>query len=295
MAIVLGSAAAPRWWDLDLAQLDAYLARLRSWGATSAELVLHHGPADEQTARVHIVQTDWSEVIRRFHAAGLICHVHAPLTPPFSLRRWHTERHDLQRLYLPILAAADQIAQHQGSTCVVVVHGANLPEAGEAANATVTIQFLDWAASHCERELPGVMLALELRRARAAAPMLDASRTGIVSLVERVASQKIGICWDLGHDWENRLTEQNWQPIPSPAFLSRVIHVHAHDAGPDGAVHYPLVTHRVPIDEHVAALRAYGFAGAITLEIRYRYAAALGDPLAMLQASYERMRQLLGD
>ncbi|MER3487033.1 MAG: hypothetical protein C4345_14710, partial [Chloroflexota bacterium] len=60
MAILLGSAAAPRWWDLDPAQLDAYLARLLSWGATSAELVLHHGPADEQTARVHITQADWS-------------------------------------------------------------------------------------------------------------------------------------------------------------------------------------------------------------------------------------------
>ncbi|GIW04656.1 MAG: hypothetical protein KatS3mg059_1276 [Thermomicrobiales bacterium] len=295
MAILLGSAAAPRWWDLDPARLATYLARLRSWGATSAELVLHHGPADEQTARVHIMQADWSEVIRRFHAAGLVCHVHAPLTPPFSLRRWHTERHALQQVFLPILAAADQIAQRQGSTCVVVVHGANHPAAGEAANGAATIQFLEWAASHCERELPGVLLALELRRARSDAPMLDASRAGIVSLIERVASPKAGICWDFGHDWENRRTEPNWQPVPSPAFLSRVIHVHAHDAGPDGAVHYPLVTHRVPIEEQVAALRATGYAGALTLEIRYRFAAALGEPHAMLQASYERMRQLLGD
>ncbi|MER3485360.1 MAG: hypothetical protein C4345_04650, partial [Chloroflexota bacterium] len=130
---------------------------------------------------------------------------------------------------------------------------------------------------------------------RSAAPTLDASRAGIVSLIERVASPKTGICWDLGHDWENRLTEPNWQPIPSSAFLSRVVHVHAHDAGPDGAVHYPLVTRRVPIDEQVAALRANSYAGAITLEIRYRYAAALGEPHAMLQASYERMRQLLDD
>lgn len=289
MAITIGSAAAPRWWNLDHAALDAFLASLRVWGATSAELVLHHGPADEQTARVHILEADWAEVIHRVHAAGLICHVHAPLSSRFSLRRWRRAHGELQQAYLPILATADRIAQLQGQPCVLVVHGASEPGTSAAANATATVEFLQWAASLCDWQFPGVYLALELRRRNVDSPAPDASRSDLVALIDRAGSARAGICWDLGHDWENRLTEPDWAPVPDPAFLRRVIHVHAHDAGPDDAVHYPLVAGRVPIEEQSAALLASGYAGSITLEIRYRYAAALGEPLAMLRASYARM------
>ncbi len=294
MAITIGSAAAPRWWNLDHAALDGFLANLRAWGATSAELVLHHGPADEQIARVHILEADWTEVIHRVHAAGLLCHVHAPLSPRFSLRRWRRARDGLQQAYLPILATADRIAQRQGHPCVLVVHGANEPDASATVNAAATVEFLQWAASLCDWQFPGVRLALELRRGNAASPAPDASRSDLVALIDRAGSDRAGICWDLGHDWENRLSEPGWSPIPHPAFLQRVIHVHAHDAGPDDAVHYPLVTGRVPVEEQSAALLASGYAGAVTLEIRYRYAAALGEPLAMLRASYERMLTAVG-
>ncbi len=293
MAILVGSAAAPRWWDLDHANLEDYLARLRSWGATASELVLHHGPADDQIVRVHILEPDWRNVAERFHAAGLICHVHAPLAPRFSLRRWADEREALERDYAPILAEAERIAQRQGESCVVVIHGANRPVVAPEANATATVEFLQWAAERCDREFPSVRLALELRRADGAKPPPDASRSGIIELVERVGSARVGICWDVGHDWENREREPDWTPAPGDEFLLRVIHVHAHDAGPDGTVHYPLVTGQVPIAEQISSLLAAGYAGSITLEVRYRFAAALGDPLEMLEASFRRLRDCL--
>ncbi|MBX6341166.1 MAG: hypothetical protein IRY97_01805, partial [Thermomicrobiaceae bacterium] len=86
--MLLGNSGAPRWYDLDRARFEVYLDRLREWGATSTEIVLHHGPFDERTARVHVVEPDWGWVIPRYRESGLAVQVHVSLDPRFSTSRW---------------------------------------------------------------------------------------------------------------------------------------------------------------------------------------------------------------
>jgi sugar phosphate isomerase/epimerase len=158
----------------------------------------------------------------------------------------------------------------------------------------MTRESLAEIAGRIERGQIGARIALELRHAKpGTAPWLDTSRSGMLEIVGPFLPKSIGICWDLGHDGENGRSERDWRPAPPRDFLDRVIHVHAHDAGPDGAVHYPLTTHRVPIAEQVHALIGHGYTGSITLEIRYRYAAALGDPWEMMRRSHERMTTMI--
>jgi sugar phosphate isomerase/epimerase len=294
MTIRVGSAASPRWFGMTLAGLDDFIPKLVEWGATAGELVLHHGPADDAVARVHILEEDWEPVATRFIAAGMICNIHAPLHPRFSLRRWRTDRDEIETGYLPVIAEAQRIAERQGETCTMVVHAANERGTGAVFNRDSTKEFLSWASDLIATTFPDVRVAVELRHSDdVSSEHPDSARHRLVELIDSIGDPSIGICWDLGHDWENSRMEEGWTPAPPSEFLRRVLHVHAHDAGPTGLVHYPLSSGEVPIAEMVAALVRFGWAGAITMELRYRFASELGDPHLQMARSYRTIRDMI--
>jgi sugar phosphate isomerase/epimerase len=279
---------------MTLAGLDRFIPNLLEWGATDAELVLHHGPADEAIARVHFLEEDWGAVSSRFLAAGLHVNLHAPLHPKFSLRRWRTDRGEIEAGYRPILAQGQAIAERQGGPCVLVVHAAN--ERGEPApfNRSSTLAFLNWASDLIATDYPGVRIAVELRHTTdPTSERIDTSRTNLVELIDACRSSAVGVCWDLGHDWENSAAEPGWEAIPSKEFLDRVIHVHAHDAGPTGLVHYPISSGKVPLPEMIGALVHADWSGSVTMELRYRFAAELGDPHEQMRRSYAALNAMI--
>jgi sugar phosphate isomerase/epimerase len=289
--IRLGSAGAPRWYDLSMERLDVYVESLVAWGATGMELVLHHGPADDRVARVHVLDDDRERVVARYLAAGLRLDVHNSLDARFHVDRWRSDPEGLMADAGPLLDAAAAIAERQGAPVAFVVHGARPTLVDDGREAT--LGYLDWAGRRMATT--GVTVALELRRQiDPANPGADGSRAALVETVRRAGSDHAGICWDLGHDWENGLRDPGWRPEPEEDFLSLVTHVHAHDAGPEGQVHFPLTLHRVPFARQFALLAANDYAGSVTMEVRWRYAASLGSPWDLMAASYENARPLLG-
>lgn len=292
MDIRIGNAGAPRWYDLSDRRLDEYVDRLLAWGAGSAELVLHHGPADERTARVHVLEEEWQRVFERYRARGIVCHVHAPLHPRFKLDRWGNEKSELQAEMRPILRAVSEWSERQGAEAVLVIHGAS-GEPGAARDATAA--FLDWASGELRSAGSGGRLALELRRPLTTNnDAFDRGRDAIVAFIERLGNERVGICWDVGHDWEGRSADSGWTEAPSPRFRRLVNHVHLHDAGGDlDDVHFPLQSERIPWREMMEPLLDDGYRGAITLEVRYRFALSMGDPWRVLGDSYTILRSYL--
>jgi len=289
VTVLLGNSGAPRWYQGGPERLTAYLERLRTWGATATEVVLHHGPADERTARVHLLDPDWERVLRCYRDAGIAVQVHVSLDPRFATQRWLDEPEDLAREYEPILGVVRDLAAEQGRA-VLVLHGANDPARGYEENRRATIGLLGWLAEAAER-MPGeVLVGLELGAVKPDRPAATArSRADVLALVQAVDSPRVGICWDLAHDCENAAHEPGWEPVPGSEFLDRVVHVHVHDLGDDGASHYPPVLGRVPIAEQLGALAARGPLPSIIMEVRWRCAARLGEPWELLGESYRRV------
>jgi sugar phosphate isomerase/epimerase len=285
--MLLGNAAAPRWWDQEPRRLDQYLDFLAGAGATSIELALHHGPIDARGARVHVVEENWLTVASKARERGLACQFHASLDRRFDVARWRADRGGLMREFAPIIEAVKRMSDKQSSSAEFVVHATSSAtppndDGGEDAKG-----FLDWAAD----SLAGanVVVCPELRPARDENDRRwDRSRASMTGLMVGLARPNTGICWDLAHDWENRRFDPEWSEKPSGSFLDLVRHVHLHDAGADGTLHHPLVGGRVPWAEQLRLLRSRGYSGAATMEIRYRYALAAGEPWTVLAASYRR-------
>jgi sugar phosphate isomerase/epimerase len=287
MLPLLGNSSAPRWYDDDLDRLDEYVAHVAACGATATEVVLHHGPADERTARVHVLEAEWEPVLRRYRDAELHVVCHASLAPEFSLSRWRKHRADLQVRFRQILAPVRALAADQGET-VLVLHGAADAAASFAENERATIEFLGWAVEEVHGWNDPVFLAVELRATKPDRPTAAAaSRSSALSIVSAVGSPRVGLCWDIAHDRENAGVEPGWELVPPEEFLARVVHIHVHDIGPSGEAHYPLVTGRVRLEEAIAGLLSRGFAvPAVTLELRWRHAERLGHPWDVLRDSY---------
>lgn len=284
---LLGNSGSPRWYMGEPERLEAYLANLQAWGATSTELVLHHGPADIRTARVHVLEPDWEPMIRRYREIGIDCQFHVSLDARFATARWLDDPEALRREYAPILRVVGDTAAQQGRA-VLVLHGADDPALAPEANRQATMGLLRWLAERVET-LPGeVRIGLELGAVKAHRPTAAArSRDDALEIVEVVDSPRVGICWDLAHDRANAAGEPGWTVVPTSDFLARVVHVHLHDLDEEGVAHCPLVFERVPFREQLGALGRNGGLPPVTMEIRWRCAARLGEPWDLLGRCYE--------
>lgn len=291
----IGSASSPRWYRGTVSGLAAYLSHLREWGAGAAELVIHHGPASEQVRFVHVIEQDWNATFAQYRARGIACHTHASLAPGFRLEGWHVDRAYVRSQYTPLLGFCARMAQMQGRAVTMVVHGAGDTKATLEANQDATRGFLAWAEHEIPRLGGGVRVAVELLRARGVGDVHASSgRARVMDLVRDRDPAFIGICWDMEHDWFNGRHDPAWTTRPPDEFLDRVVHAHVHDAnGETLANHFPLVFNTVPYGEMIPLLVAHGYAGPLILEIRYRHALSLGDPISLMGQSYAVLHRLL--
>jgi sugar phosphate isomerase/epimerase len=286
LSVLLGNSGSPRWYAAPEHTLDDYLDHLVDWGATSAEMVLHHGPYDERTARVHVIDPDWRFTSDAYHERGIAVQLHVSLDPRFATSRWRSDREGLQREYEPILVLVSSIVERQDRV-VLVLHGAADPAAAADDNEAATIGLLDWLANRAQVSSLPLALSLELGAAKTGRESAAArSRQSILRIVERLPTEQVGICWDLAHDCENSTVDPEWTTIPAPDFLGRVNHVHLHDLDGQGMAHYPVLLGNVPYPEQFAALRRVGPLPSITMEVRWLCATRMGEPWTMLGESY---------
>jgi sugar phosphate isomerase/epimerase len=292
--IRLGNASAPRWYGEKLEQLGDYIDRLVGFGATSTELILHHGPSDERNARVHIQQHQWQDVVNRFQSRGLHCDLHASLAPAFSLRRWQKESRRLHSQYRPLLEFGERLSNQTGSAVVLVIHAANAIEMPPELNARATSEFLEWALEESGSRGGGLRFAVELRHdPKHYATRFDVDRGMLRRFVEQFDSDRVGICWDIGNDLQQAIWKGIPPELPGGEFLGQVIHVHTHGRGPGGDLHFPLLSPRETAAAWLGLLPGAAYAGSVTLEIRFRLAAARGEPMEVLGTSYQVAREQL--
>src|SRR5215211_3937591 len=294
MDIRVGNASAPRWYDESLERLDSFIELQTRCGATSTELVLHHGDSDAQIARVHVLEEDWFSVFEKYRERGIICHVHAPLHPRFNLSRWLTDPKGLRADLIPVLSAVSAFAERQGVSTVLVVHGAS---GDPRVCEQITAQAIDWLAAESKLRSPGIDIALELRRALGPDDdRFDRGRASLASFVRSLGCSNVGICWDLGNEWSSRADSVDPIGTQDRSFLELVRHVHLHDVEPsDGIAHHPLCLEHLPWREMLRSMIGAGYDGAITMEIRYRHALARGEPWDVLADSYCRLVTFLDE
>ncbi len=290
---LLGNSGSPRWYTGDGRTFESYLDHLGACGATSAEVVLHHGPFDERTARVHVIEPDWLETVHAYQRRGIDVQFHVSLDQRFATSRWWYDRDGLKTEYEPIFSLCGTILERQDAARLVI-HGSADPGLSLRQNEEVTVGLLDWLGTRLDAISLHIFVGLELGAAKPGRETAAArSRMSVETIVDRVGTPEVGICWDLAHDRENGLHDPAWRTVPEEAFLTKIVHIHLHDLGADGLAHYPLVLGTVPFTEQFEAMQQIATVPSVTMEVRWRCAMQLGDPWEMLTRSYEHVRSVM--
>lgn len=281
--IRFGPAAAPRWFNQDIARFREYLDLIGTNGGTAIEFVAFPGYGTEELGRVHLLPRIARDAVVESHARGFHVNLHGPLTSEFRMVEWARDRDAYRKRFLPLLELIQVVEAGQPAPPVVVFHAA-----GEAPETTA--DYLAWLSEELDKRHSHARLSLELRvRNGLSDSRFDRSLEPLVSFMGRLDQTRVGICWDVAHDWENggHITALD------PEMIRCINHVHIHDSRADGAVHAPLARDQVPWQDAVAMLRSAKWQGSVTLEIRYRYAAEQGEPWDVLEESLRTFQTVL--
>ncbi len=268
--IRFGPAAAPRWFDLDLARFGDYLDLITSCGATAIEFVALPEVGTEEERRVHLDIQQWPEYVAAAQARDLTVNIHWPLPPRFRLEGIAVDH------LLGMAVMVDLVAAGQSAPPAVIVHGIS-------DDPALTFRRLDVFRRHLESD---AQICLESR-----VPMnADDHRwdRSLLSLAEEL-QEPFGICWDVANQW---LATRSLD-VPHEV-LGRIRHIHLHDSRPDHTLHAPLDTGAIDWRTALAAFHTSShWQGCLTLEIRYRYASEVGEPWDVLRDTLQRANAYL--
>ena len=179
---------------------------------------------------------------------------------------------------------ATETARLQNAETIVNIHPAAGVEGDDRRHLIhQSVRFFDWAREWCGTHAPGVRPLVELQ----IRPNPDETiqRTGdcYTELLEIVERTGVDASLDLGHAFMN--SRRYGDPLDPPAdLLSRIVHVHCHDADRDD--HQPLIFGNVPWQRFLEELAAAGFDGTVILEIPPRHFLDAGG-LDTLTRSFE--------
>jgi sugar phosphate isomerase/epimerase len=169
-------------------------------------------------------------------------------------------REAIAALFRPMLAIAERWAERRGDLLNVVMHGAVSRSRRREDLREDTRQFLAWALD----EFPLLRLALENAHPPALGEIkVGDTRASVVEMVSQLDHPRLGICWDMGHDYLSDPPKGL-----DPEWISRVVHIHMHDVNETGVDHFPLVYGRVPYAIWLAALRDSEADPTVVLEIK---------------------------
>jgi sugar phosphate isomerase/epimerase len=269
----LGFGLHPKW--LTKRTREQFLAPFKAAGMSVLEFTLHPN-TDEWT--------EMRALAEECVSAGYRCHFHAPYQAPFNLAGFATaQRAEIQKMFAPALELAERLAEKQHSDSALVIHGAHA-KAARAELRRDTEEFLIWVLEETPRTRP----MLELLNHKPPFTRTGESRDEVLDIVRALNQPRLGVCWDLGHDYL-----LGYADLPNDNFLRAVRHVHIHDINAAREDHFPLIYGNVPWQTDLRALTRVGYPGAVVLEINGYRAQRVERLHERMAESFARMRELV--
>ena len=240
----------PRWVGQE--GLEAFLAPLRDSGLSTLEFELDSNLE---------MWDETKKLIEKCFDLGMDLCFHAPYRLPHRFTGFSgNKKTEIVRDYQPLFDIARDWAKRSGGQKTVVFHGARGEKEEHSQLYTDTRAFCQWLLE----SYSDLRFALENNNPTEANVIkIGVTREEVLELVSDFNSPRLGICWDMGHDYLAHRDDKL-----APEWLERIIHVHVHDVDAQENDHFPLVYGKVPHAKWLGALHQVGMKGIVTLELK---------------------------
>ena len=224
-----------------------FLERLKEKGVTHIEL--HNAyPDSDQKSVLDAVKAVWSK--------GMKMTLHGCLKESFAEK-------SLLEIYPSITGILRNMPDYQEQIPLTTHTYSGGNENPDALSARTEKTVSCWAQM-IEKEALPLFIAVELNRAKGLA---DPSVTcdGVMRIVNAVGHRRVGVCWDMGHYYEN-FKNGIAAEMPTEDFVKKTVHTHIHGIGEKGT-HCPIVLSRDQfLVSYLRRLKEAGYSGIYNLE-----------------------------
>ncbi len=250
--IQTGFTMHPRWAQIGGGGFQAFLEPLQAAGLTALEF--------ELDSRLDLWQ-GFEPMMDHVVSMGYDLSFHAPYRLPHTLVGFAGKsRQTIIDDYRPMLDIVRRYTQTMGTAKTIVIHGARANTGERPALLADTKSFIEWLLN----EYPGLNFALENNNPTEPEILrVCETRSEVLEIVRSFNNPRLGICWDMGHDYLGHQQEEVTVP-----WLKHIRHVHLHDVDEHGIDHFPLIYGRVPHPAWLAALKKVNMNGIVVLELK---------------------------
>ena len=248
--ITIGFSMHPLWVGQE--GLEAFLKPLRDVGLSTLEFELDS----------HLeMWNDTRKLMEQGFDLGMGLCFHAPYRLPHRIAGFSgSQKGSIKQDYQTMLDIAQDWVKRTGKTKTVVFHGARGESEEHPQLFADTLDFCQWLLE----SYPELRFALENNNPTESNVIkIGVTREEVLKLVTEFDSPRLGICWDMGHDYLAHRDD-----TLEPEWLERIIHVHVHDVDAHENDHFPLVYGKVPHAKWLGALHRVGMKGNVTLELK---------------------------
>ncbi|MDK2917847.1 MAG: hypothetical protein PWQ37_580 [Candidatus Petromonas sp.] len=171
--------------------------------------------------------------------------------------------------YESFISIVEKIQNITCSKPVIAIHGANYkkPEFKKGGIYN-TLSFLDWLLNFIEKKNISIRLAIETLKREEERTIGD-NRNDIYIILNEFQSPKLGICWDMCHDFTNYYPGK----IPhDDEFYQNIIYSHIHGVNLEQSIsHIPVKDSDLDFLEQLNFLLNKDYDGVLNLELLLSY------------------------
>lgn len=258
--------------------LEAYIDFLQSLGVSSIEVRIYH-----QTSSFEDYQAALSMIQRK----GLHITLHGELSNTVVASHIDADYPSLP----PILNQLNQ-------PIVMPIHASQGVSDDVDFSARTANILQTWGNELHERKHQ-LQFALENNRVK---KVIDPGNTiqGVLTIIENLNREDVGICWDMGHYYSNVL---NGKEIAPPqfetdsllnTFCKHVVHTHIHGINEEQTTHFPIRSEQdLPLQSFVQLLEQKHYKGIYNLELSLERWSEKDDPKQLIAETIQYLQDVI--
>lgn len=240
--------------------IEEYINYLSSRGVVGIEIAMHDNLLDFKSYELLAKEASNKSIAMNYHIADFVLEGEYDIS---CIRNEANVKKNFTNFYDKILKLLNYTSVN--SNTLITFHGAKTYNNNYIKAYDDTLYFCDWSLNMFEkRNMP---FAIACESLNSSTKSFGDSRLDLLKLVLQFETEKLGLCWDIVHDYNN--FKRDYQ-MPDDLFYKYIQNIHIHGTKLSNGIiddHLPLHESDLNLDTFINYLKKHNYKSPITHEL----------------------------